>query len=86
MAVVSRVWGAPCFTPDSSHPLIQNDGMHYDGLRFRAVCKLAGKIYGQRRLDPRNRRSAQQTTDRNGQLQRQGRPTGAHEPQPNAEQ
>jgi hypothetical protein len=33
--------------PDDEHPEIQNDGMQYDGLRFRAECKLAGKLYGQ---------------------------------------
>jgi hypothetical protein len=33
--------------PDSDHPEIQNDGMQYDGLRFRAECRLAGKVYGQ---------------------------------------
>lgn len=33
--------------PDDDHPGIQNDGMQYDGLRFRAECKLAGKLYGQ---------------------------------------
>lgn len=33
--------------PDEDHPEIQNDGMQYEGLRFRAECKLAGKIYGQ---------------------------------------
>jgi nucleotidyltransferase AbiEii toxin of type IV toxin-antitoxin system len=33
--------------PDEDHPEIQNDGMQYDGLRFRAECKLAGKLYGQ---------------------------------------
>ena len=33
--------------PDDDHPKIQNDGMQYEGHRFRAVCKLAGKIYGQ---------------------------------------
>jgi hypothetical protein len=33
--------------PDENHPEIQNDGMQYDGLRFRAECKLAGKVYGQ---------------------------------------
>lgn len=32
---------------DKDHPEIQNDGMKYDGLRFRAECRLAGKIYGQ---------------------------------------
>jgi len=34
--------------PDDDHPEIQNDGMLYDGLRFRAECTLAGKLYGQR--------------------------------------
>ena len=34
--------------PDAHHPDIQNDGMKYDGLRFRAECKLGGKLYGQR--------------------------------------
>ena len=34
--------------PDASHPAIEADGMKYDGLRFRAECSLAGKIYGQR--------------------------------------
>jgi hypothetical protein len=33
--------------PDADHPEIQTDGMQYDGLRFRAQCRLAGKIYGQ---------------------------------------
>jgi hypothetical protein len=33
--------------PDDDHPEIQNNGMQYDGLRFRAECKLAGKLYGQ---------------------------------------
>jgi len=33
--------------PDDDHPEIQNEGMQYDGLRFRAECKLAGKVYGQ---------------------------------------
>lgn len=33
--------------PDDDHPEIQNDGMQYEGLRFRAECKLAGKLYGQ---------------------------------------
>ncbi len=32
---------------DQEHPEIQNDGMQYDGLRFRVECRLAGKIYGQ---------------------------------------
>jgi hypothetical protein len=34
--------------PDEDHPEIQNDGMQYDGLRLRAECKIAGKLYGQR--------------------------------------
>lgn len=33
--------------PDPNHPEIQNDGMKYNGLRFRAECKLAAKLYGQ---------------------------------------
>jgi len=33
--------------PDDDHPEIQNDGMQYEGLRFRTQCKLAGKVYGQ---------------------------------------
>lgn len=33
--------------PDQDHPEIQNDGLRYDGLRFRAECKLAGRVYGQ---------------------------------------
>ncbi len=32
--------------PDDRHPEIQNDGMRYEGMRFRAECSLAGKIYG----------------------------------------
>jgi len=32
--------------PDRRHPDIQNEGMQYDGLRFRAECRLAGKLYG----------------------------------------
>jgi hypothetical protein len=32
---------------DDDHPEIQNDGLQYDGLRFRTECKLAGKLYGQ---------------------------------------
>lgn len=34
--------------PDDDHPTIRNDGMAYEGLRFRAECRLAGKLYGQR--------------------------------------
>jgi hypothetical protein len=33
--------------PDDDHPEIQNAAVQYDGLRFRAECRLAGKIYGQ---------------------------------------
>ena len=33
--------------PDDDHPEFRNDGMQYDGLRFRAACRLAGKLYGQ---------------------------------------
>lgn len=32
--------------PDDRHPAIQNEGMQYEGLRFRAECTLAGKVYG----------------------------------------
>lgn len=32
--------------PDDRHPDIQNEGMKYDGLRFRAECLIAGKAYG----------------------------------------
>ena len=32
---------------DDDHPTIQGDGMQYEGLRFRAEGKLAGKLYGQ---------------------------------------
>jgi hypothetical protein len=34
-------------TRDREQPKIQNDGMKYEGLRFRAECRLAGKLYGQ---------------------------------------
>lgn len=33
--------------PDEDYPVIQNDGTKYEGLRFRAECRLAGKLYGQ---------------------------------------
>jgi len=33
--------------PAMEHPQMQNDGMKYDGLHYRAEGKLAGKIYGQ---------------------------------------
>jgi hypothetical protein len=32
---------------DQVHPSIQNEGMQYEGLRFRARCTLAGAPYGQ---------------------------------------
>ncbi len=32
--------------PDSDHPEIWNEGMQYDGYRYRAECRLAGAIYG----------------------------------------
>jgi Nucleotidyl transferase AbiEii toxin, Type IV TA system len=32
---------------DAEQPKIQNDGMQYEGLRFRAECRLAGRLYGQ---------------------------------------
>jgi len=34
-------------TRDTEQPKIKNDGMQYEGLRFRAECRLAGKLYGQ---------------------------------------
>ncbi len=34
--------------PDPHHPEIQNEGMQYEGLRFRVECRVAGKLYGQR--------------------------------------
>lgn len=33
--------------PDPDHPEIQNEGMRYEGLRFRASSKIAGKLFGQ---------------------------------------
>lgn len=32
--------------PDEEHPEIQNEGMRYEGFRYRAECRLAGIIYG----------------------------------------
>jgi hypothetical protein len=32
---------------DENNPEIQNDGMRYEGRRFRTECRLAGKPYGQ---------------------------------------
>ena len=31
--------------PDADHPEIQNEGMRYDGFRYRTECRLAGMIY-----------------------------------------
>ena len=31
--------------PDRDHPEIRNEGMQYDGYRYRAECRLAGAIY-----------------------------------------
>ncbi len=33
--------------PDTERPQIQNEGMRYEGLRFRTECRLAGRLYGQ---------------------------------------
>jgi hypothetical protein len=33
--------------PDDDHPEIRNDGVQYEGIRFRAECRLAGKPFGQ---------------------------------------
>lgn len=32
--------------PDEQHPEMLNDGMRYEGYRYRAECRLAGKVYG----------------------------------------
>jgi len=34
--------------PDAEHPELLNDGLKYDGMRFRVEGTLAGKIYGER--------------------------------------
>jgi hypothetical protein len=34
--------------PDPDTPEITGDGVQYDGFRFRAECRLAGKVYGAR--------------------------------------
>jgi hypothetical protein len=34
-------------TPDAEHPAITNEGMVYEGQRYRVTCVLAGKPYGQ---------------------------------------
>ncbi len=31
--------------PDADHPEIQNEGMFYDGFRYRTECRLVGMIY-----------------------------------------
>jgi len=33
--------------PDAEHPEMHGDGMLYEGIRYRAEAKLAGKLYGQ---------------------------------------
>jgi hypothetical protein len=33
--------------PDPDHPQIHNEGLQYDGFRFRAEARLAGRLYGQ---------------------------------------
>jgi hypothetical protein len=32
---------------DQDHPKMQSEAMQYEGLRFRAECRIAGKLYGQ---------------------------------------
>jgi hypothetical protein len=32
-------------TPDADHPQITNEGMIYEGRRYRVACALAGKPY-----------------------------------------
>lgn len=32
--------------PDDRQPELRNDGMRYEGVRFRAECTVAGKVYG----------------------------------------
>lgn len=34
--------------PDGHHSELEGEGMRYSGRRFRAECRLAGKLYGQR--------------------------------------
>ncbi len=34
--------------PDQDHPELRNEGMKYDGFRYRVECKLAGKTYARR--------------------------------------
>lgn len=33
--------------PDRRHPQMVNEGMQFEGVRFRAECKLGGRLYGQ---------------------------------------
>jgi hypothetical protein len=33
--------------PNDDHPEIQGEGMIYEGRRFEATCRMAGKLYGQ---------------------------------------
>jgi hypothetical protein len=33
--------------PDDEHPEMRGDAVQYEGLRFHAECRLAGKLYGQ---------------------------------------
>ncbi len=33
--------------PDAEHPEITNEGMVYEGQRYRVICGMAGKPYGQ---------------------------------------
>lgn len=39
-------WLSFLIEPDPEMPTIKNEGMIYDGLRFRAEAQLAGKLYG----------------------------------------
>ena len=32
--------------PDHEHPVIEAEGLHYEGRRFRAEARLAGRLYG----------------------------------------
>ncbi|MDY7095442.1 MAG: nucleotidyl transferase AbiEii/AbiGii toxin family protein [Acidobacteriota bacterium] len=32
--------------PDKQHPEMLNDGMRYEGYRYRAECRFVGKVYG----------------------------------------
>jgi hypothetical protein len=37
---------------DTEQPKIKNDGMKYEGPRFRAECRLAGKLWGSPKPSP----------------------------------